>query len=75
MGITIVQIKVVHTVIFWILSLCVLYALYSGIADHITLWTWIAVGLLLVVCGGARVCQVLAGGRASAISYSFPQPA
>jgi len=45
--ITIFQIKLVHTIIFWIFSLCVLYALYSGIADRITTWTWIAVGLLL----------------------------
>jgi hypothetical protein len=46
--ITIFQIKLVHTVIFWILSLCVLYALFSGIADRITTWTWVAVGLLLL---------------------------
>jgi hypothetical protein len=46
--ITIFQIKLVHTIIFWILSLCTLYALFSGIADHITTWTWVAVFLLLV---------------------------
>jgi len=46
--ITILGIKVVHTVIFWILSLCTVYALYSGIADRITGWTWVAVVLLLV---------------------------
>ncbi len=48
MKITISQIKLIHTVIFWILSLCVLYALVSGLADRITAWTWVAVGLLLV---------------------------
>ena len=48
MKITIFQIKLVHTVIFWILSLCVLYALFSGAADRITAWTWVAIGLLLV---------------------------
>jgi hypothetical protein len=48
MKITILQIKVAHTVIFWVLSLCVLYVLYSGLADRITVWTWVAVGLLLV---------------------------
>ena len=48
MKITIIQIKLIHTVIFWILSLCVLYALVSGLADRITAWTWVAVGLLLV---------------------------
>jgi len=41
-------IKVVHTLIFWILSVCVLYALFSGMTGDITTWTWIAVGLLLV---------------------------
>jgi hypothetical protein len=48
MRITIRQIKIVHTLIFWVLSLCVLYSLLSGISGHITLWTWIAVGLVLV---------------------------
>jgi hypothetical protein len=46
--ITILQIKLVHTVIFWILSLCVVYTLFSGIANRIGTWTWVAVGLLLV---------------------------
>jgi hypothetical protein len=48
MKISLLQIKIVHTVAFWVLSLCVLYALYSGIADGITMWTWVAVGVLLV---------------------------
>jgi hypothetical protein len=48
MKITIFQIKLVHTVIFWILSLCVVYTLFSGIANRITTWTWVAVVLLLV---------------------------
>jgi hypothetical protein len=42
------QIKLVHTVIFWLLSLCVLFALFSAIADRIDVWTWVAVGLVLV---------------------------
>jgi hypothetical protein len=46
--ITIFQIKLVHTLIFWILSLCVIYALFSGIANRITTWTWTAMGLLLL---------------------------
>lgn len=46
--ITLFQIKLLHTIIFWILSLCTVYALYSGVADRITMWTWIAVVLLLV---------------------------
>ena len=48
MKITILQIKLVHTLIFWVLSLCVVYALFSGVANRITVWTWAAVGLLLI---------------------------
>ncbi len=45
---TILQIKLLHTVIFWILSGCVVYSLYCGIVGRIGVGTWIAVGLLLV---------------------------
>ena len=48
MRFTIFQIKLVHTLIFWTLSLCTVYALFSGIANRITTWTWVAVALLLV---------------------------
>jgi hypothetical protein len=48
MKVTVLHIKVVHTVIFWILSLCTVYALYSGIAGRIGTWTWVAVALLAV---------------------------
>ena len=48
MRFTLFQVKLVHTVIFWILSLCVVYALVSGLADRITTWTWVAVGLVLI---------------------------
>jgi hypothetical protein len=64
--ITIFQIKLVHTVIFWILSLCVVYALFSGIAGRITAWTWVAVsllfleGIVLVVSGWTCPLTILA---------------
>jgi hypothetical protein len=45
--VTLFRIKLVHTVIFWVLSLCTVYALFSGIAGRITPWTWVAVVLLL----------------------------
>ncbi len=48
MRITVLQIKCVHTLVFWILSLCVLYALFSGLSGQITGWTWVAVGLVLL---------------------------
>ena len=45
---TIFHVKLVHTLIFWVLSTCVLFSLYGGVADQITPWTWAAVGLVLV---------------------------
>lgn len=45
---TVLHVKLIHTFIFWLFSGCVLYALFSGIADRITTWTWIAVGLILL---------------------------
>ena len=58
MKIAILQIKLAHTLIFWVLSLCVVYALYSGIADRITMWTGVAVALLLL---RASCCGHLVG--------------
>ncbi len=58
MRITIFQIKFVHTVIFWVLSGCVLYALYSGLLGRVTPWTWIAIGLILL----EGVALALTGG-------------
>ena len=46
--VTIFHVKVIHTLIFWLLSASVLYALFSGIADRITTRTWVAVGLVLL---------------------------
>ena len=69
MKVTLLQIKVLHTVIFWILSVCVVYALYSGIADRVSGWTWVAVGLLLVesvaliASGWTCPLTILAEGR------------
>jgi hypothetical protein len=46
--ITLSQIKLVHTAIFWVLSSCVVYALFSGVTDRITNWTWFAVGAVIL---------------------------
>jgi len=45
---TIFHVKLIHTAIFWLLSACVLYLLSSGVADQITTWTWVAMGLVLL---------------------------
>jgi hypothetical protein len=64
--VTIFQIKLVHTLVFWVLSSCVLYSLYSGVAGRLTTWTWVAVGLVLVesvvlaACGGTCPLTILA---------------
>ena len=47
-SITIFRIKLIHTLIFWVLSACVVYALFSGVMDRITTWTWVAVGLVVL---------------------------
>jgi hypothetical protein len=45
---TIFHVKVIHTLIFWLLSACVLSVLFSGATGRITTWTWVAVGLVLL---------------------------
>ncbi len=45
--ITIFRIKLVHSLIFWVLSACVGYTVYSAITGRIGAWTWVAMGLLL----------------------------
>jgi hypothetical protein len=45
---TIFHVKVVHTLIFWLLSTCVVYVFYSAMMNRITTWTWVAVGLVLL---------------------------
>jgi hypothetical protein len=58
MPLTVVHIKVIHTVIFALLSGCVLYVIASGAFNRISLWTWVAAmaivleGLVLLVSGG-----------------------
>ena len=62
-------IKLVHTLVFWILSVCVLYALFSGITGDITIWTWLAVvllfleGVILAVSGWTCPLTILAERR------------
>lgn len=66
MRITIFQIKLVHTLIFWVLSGCVLYTLFSGVAGRVNVWTWVAVslilleGVVLVACGWTCPLTILA---------------
>jgi hypothetical protein len=62
MRLTILQIKLLHTAIFWVLSGCVVYALYSGLSGRLTVWTWAALGLLslesVVLAASGWVCPL-----------------
>lgn len=42
----ILAIKLAHSVIFWILSACVLAIVEGAVAGRATAWTWWAVGLV-----------------------------
>ena len=64
--VSLLQIKVLHTFAFFVLSGCVLLVLYSGALDRVTGWTWVAVGMIvlegvaLASCGGKCPLTVLA---------------
>jgi hypothetical protein len=57
MRVTFVQIKVVHTVIFFVLSACVLDALYSGVFNRVSNWTGAAVALVVVESIVLMLCR------------------
>ncbi len=58
MRLTVVHVKAIHTLIFVVLSGCVLYVIASGAFNRITHWTWVAVvaivleGMILLVFRG-----------------------
>jgi len=58
MRLTVLHVKLIHRLIFVVLSGCVVYILVSGALNRITPWTWVAVvaivveGLVLAASGG-----------------------
>lgn len=80
---TILHVKLVHTAIFWVLSACVLFTLFSGLADRVTGWTWVAVGLVLVegvvlvafgwVCPLTLLAERLGATRGSVADLFLPK--
>lgn len=58
MRLTVLHVRLIHTLIFVVLSGCVVYILVSGALNRITPWTWVAVvaivveGLVLAASGG-----------------------
>ena len=45
---TVFHVKLVHTLIFWVLSACVVYIVISGAFDRITPWTWVAIVAIVI---------------------------
>jgi len=43
-----VAVKLIHTIIWVILSSAIFYILYSGLFNRITIYTWIAMGMIVV---------------------------
>lgn len=41
-------IKLIHTIIWFVLAGATLYIFYSGVFDHITMYTWIAVAMIVL---------------------------
>ena len=60
------MIKLVHTAIWLVLGSTVMYVLWSGISGHISVWSWWAVGaiiiegLVLLLFGGSCPLTVVA---------------
>ncbi len=47
-SVQLVFIKLIHTIIWITMASAVLYVFYSGISGHISIVSWISVGLILV---------------------------
>jgi hypothetical protein len=64
--VSLIQIKVVHTIAFFVLSGCVVLVVHSGVADRVTGWTWMCIGMIgaegfaLAACDGKCPLTVLA---------------
>ena len=52
-------VKLFHTAIWLFFVAVIFYVLYCGLANQITIWTWIAVGLVV----GEGLVLLLFGGR------------
>ncbi len=80
---TIFHIKLIHTIIFWLLSACVVYTLFSGAANRVTTWTWVAVacivleGVVLVafgwICPLTLLAERLGAVRGSVVDIFLPK--
>jgi hypothetical protein len=83
MRLTVLHVKLVHTLIFVVLSACVLYIIVSGALDRITAWTWAAIaaivveGLVLAASGGTcpltRVAERLGATKGGVSDIFLPK--
>ena len=66
-------IKLIHTLIFFLASICIIYIVYCGIAGKINRYLWIAIGIIFAIgiihaangfeCPLETLVQQLAGRR------------
>jgi len=74
---TIFHVKLVHTGIFAVLSVCVLYVFISGVFNRVTGWTWGALsavvveGLVLAASGGKCPLTKVAERLGAAVADMF----
>jgi hypothetical protein len=83
MKLTFLHVKIAHTAIFWFLSACVVYTLYSGVADRVNPLTWAAAGFVLVesvvlvafgwVCPLTLLAERLGAPRGSVADIFLPK--
>lgn len=45
---TVFYIKLVHSSLFFLIGICTIYVFFAAALDHITGWTWIAFGVVLI---------------------------
>jgi len=50
-------IKLIHTLIWFILASAIMYILYAGIFDRINILVWFCIGLVLIECIILLICK------------------
>lgn len=45
---TVYYIKLVHSILFFLIGICTIYVFFAAALDHITLLTWIAFGVAVI---------------------------
>ena len=68
-----IAIKLIHTVIWLFFVIIIFYILYAGITDQITLFTWIAIGLVVLEGIVLMLCNMFCPLTIVARKYSDSQ--